>query len=245
MQIKFSASCPCSPCAVKGKSQPVLLYLFVQMRSVYAEQGGGGGLVVARGGKSADNGVFFRRVHDTHEGGAHSASRRLFARSQKKRDIVRLDGVPFQKAGHTAEHIDQFSDIAGPVVVQQYRFRCRVNLYFREGGVLGYARKQGFRYDSDVVPPFSERRDMETYDVETVKKILPESAVAHPLLDGVIARGEKPEIRFHRGNPADALQLFFFQHAQDLGLHFIRHVADLVEEHGAFVGEFEFTVLAR
>ena len=101
------------------------------MRSVDAEQRGGGGLVVAGGGQSADNGVFFRRVHDAVKGCAHGAARRLFARPEKKRDIVGLDGVPLQKAGHTAEHIDQFSDIAGPVVVQQYRFRCRVDLYFR------------------------------------------------------------------------------------------------------------------
>ena len=93
--------------------------------------------------KGADNGVF-SAVSMTLSRDVRTGRPPSLCPTAEKRDIVRLDGVPLQKAGHTAEHIDQFSDIAGPVVVQQYRFRCRVNLYFRESGVPGHAREQVF-----------------------------------------------------------------------------------------------------
>ena len=51
----------------------------------------------------------------------------------------------------------------------------------------------------------------------------------------------------HRDRPvaADALHLPLFQHAQQLGLHHQRHVADLVQEQGAAVRLFELADVPR
>ena len=43
---------------------------------------------------------------------------------------------------------------------------------------------------------------------------------------------------------ADAFDLAFFEHAQQLGLHGERHVADFIEENGALLGLLEFAQVA-
>ena len=51
--------------------------------------------------------------------------------------------------------------------------------------------------------------------------------------------GDDADIDVHRLAGADALDGFFLQDAQQLGLHFEADVADFVEEQGAAVGQLE------
>ena len=76
-------------------------------------------------------------------------------------------------------------------------------------------------------------------DVQPVEKILAQLALFH--------RGQRLAIgRRHRAHrnlniliAADAADLAFFEHAQELWLHFQRHFGDFVEKKRAAVGLFE------
>ncbi len=54
-----------------------------------------------------------------------------------------------------------------------------------------------------------------------------------------VRRGNQPHVHFARLHRADALHLAVLEHAQQLGLHGQRQLADLVEEQRAAVGAFE------
>ena len=59
-----------------------------------------------------------------------------------------------------------------------------------------------------------------------------------------VRRGDDAHIDVQRRRPADALELFFFERAQNLGLHRERQIADFVEEQRAPVRELELAGLS-
>ena len=76
-------------------------------------------------------------------------------------------------------------------------------------------------------------------DVEPVVEVLAELAVGDQLLEVAVRRRDHAHVDANGLAAADALELALLQHAQQLDLHVQRHVADLVEEQRAAVGELE------
>ena len=73
-----------------------------------------------------------------------------------------------------------------------------------------------------------------------MKEILPECSFLHLLLKIPMRSRYHAHIHLHRLLSADALHFALFQHAQQLGLHGQRHVADFIQEQRAFTGLLEF-----
>src|SRR5579875_2732974 len=87
----------------------------------------------------------------------------------------------------------------------------------------------------NVLTPFPQRWQMERHDVEPVVKIFAETALAHRLLQVEVGGRNDAHIDLNGLRAANALQLLFLEHAQQLGLRFKRQVADFVEKDRAAV----------
>ena len=70
-------------------------------------------------------------------------------------------------------------------------------------------------------------------------EVFAELAVAHSLLQVLVGGGDDADIGLDRGVAADAVEVAVGEHAQQPGLQFGGHVADLVQEQRAAFGLFE------
>src|SRR5260221_4100763 len=163
---------------------------------------------------------------------AQSRARRLDDESRAGRDDDRaLDDVP------------KLPDIAGPRVSLE-----REDLFLRNG-LDSFA--QGFRKFFDEAPgqyrnvllTFAERRHRDRKDIEPVVQVLPERQVGDGPLEITVGGGNHARVDGNRTRAAEALDLTLLQHAQQLDLHVAGQLADLVEEDGRAIGDFESTDL--
>ena len=76
-------------------------------------------------------------------------------------------------------------------------------------------------------------------------QVLAERSLAHQRLEIAVRRGDHAGIDHNRTLAADAFELAFLQHAQQLGLHRRGHVADFVEKEGPAVRLLEFSEMPR
>jgi hypothetical protein len=84
----------------------------------------------------------------------------------------------------------------------------------------------------DVLP---QRRQLDRHDVQSIKQVFPETAVAHALHQ--IAMGRRDHANADgNGSAADRRNDALLQRAQDLRLHGDVHLADLVEKQGFMLG---------
>src|SRR5439155_21436658 len=85
----------------------------------------------------------------------------------------------------------------------------------------------------------AQRRQVDRHDGEAVEEVLAELAGADSL--GKIAIGGRDDARVDRNgrSAADAVDYFFLEYAQQLGLPAGAEVADFVEKEGAAGGGFE------
>ena len=85
---------------------------------------------------------------------------------------------------------------------------------------------------------------VDRHDVQAVEEVLAEAAGAHLVAQVAVGRGDQAHVDVQRLGAADAVEAPFLDHAQQLGLRGERHLADLVEEQRAAVGELEAARLA-
>ena len=90
----------------------------------------------------------------------------------------------------------------------------------------------------------AQRRQPDRERVDAVVEILAEARVADELIERPVGRRDQAEVHLDRGVAAEPLEAALLEHAQQLGLRDERHVADLVEEERAVVGELEAAGLA-
>ena len=106
------------------------------------------------------------------------------------------------------------------------------------------AREEALREHRDVDLPLAQRRQPDRERVDAVVEIFAEPAVADELLERPVGRRDQAEVDRDRLVAAEALEAPLLEHAQQLGLRDERHVADLVEEQRAVVGQLEAARLA-
>ena len=93
--------------------------------------------------------------------------------------------------------------------------------------------------------PLAQGRRAQRNNGEAKVQVLAKLAGRHRGRQVAIGRGQHAHVHLEGRLAAHARQLARLQHAQDLGLRRQAHVADLVEEDGSAVGQFEKTLLAR
>src|SRR5262249_24422922 len=87
-----------------------------------------------------------------------------------------------------------------------------------------------------------ERRKNDRNDVQTVEEVFAKAPFPNLCLEILVRRRDDPDVDLDRAISPDPLELSFLEHAQDLGLRLERHVADLVEQQGAAVGDLELSL---
>ncbi len=90
-----------------------------------------------------------------------------------------------------------------------------------------------------VVHAIAQRRQVHAHALEAVEQILAERALRHHRLEVAVGGRDHPHVGRDRARAPDPLELALLEHAQDLGLHGQRHVADLVQEERALLRELE------
>ena len=80
-------------------------------------------------------------------------------------------------------------------------------------------------------------------DVQPEEEVFAELPVGDGLLEVAVGRGDDPHVDANVVLAAEPRELAVLQHLQQLGLQREAHVADLVEEHRAVVGELELAGL--
>ena len=93
--------------------------------------------------------------------------------------------------------------------------------------------------DGDLLGAVAERRDEDIDDVEAVVEVLAEASLGDGALEVLVGGGDDADVDLDVAAGAQAGELAILQDVQELGLQRQGHLADLVEEDGAAVGELE------
>src|SRR6185369_11592088 len=91
----------------------------------------------------------------------------------------------------------------------------------------------------NVLAPIAQRRHLDRHHTQAIVEILAEAPFADGLFEVAIGRRDDAHVHALRGHPADRLEHAVLEHAQQLHLQLRAHVADLVEEDRAAVGQTE------
>jgi hypothetical protein len=137
-------------------------------------------------------------------------------------------------------HVAQLADVAGPRVrLEERERRGREERDVVALRLLASVVDEGRREALDLVHALAQRRDGDGDAVEAKIEVLPEAAIGDLLFEIAVRRGDEADVDRLRLQAADALHLAILDHAEELGLRALRHLAELVEEHGAAVRRLE------
>ena len=82
----------------------------------------------------------------------------------------------------------------------------------------------------NVVPAFAQGRDLEGKNAQPVVQVRAEPSLTDQAIEVVIGGSNDAHVGVTRAVTADRLKLAVLQHAEQLGLHLRRQIADLVEK---------------
>src|SRR2546430_13893439 len=97
----------------------------------------------------------------------------------------------------------------------------------------------------DLVAPLAERRDLDVNHVEPVVEVFAEAAGLHLLDESLVRRRDDAHVDVDQFVTADPPELAALEDAEELHLEVLAHLADLVEEQRAAVGDLEQTLVVR
>ena len=93
--------------------------------------------------------------------------------------------------------------------------------------------------ERDVAAALAQRRERDGHHVEPVEQVLAEGAGGDLLLQVAVGRGDQAHVDADGLDAADPLELALLEHAQQLDLHLVGDLANLVEEERAARGQLE------
>ena len=83
----------------------------------------------------------------------------------------------------------------------------------------------------NVLFTLPKRRHLYGHDIQTIVEIQSEFLCLNEIIEVPVRRGEYPDVGVDVLKSADPSEFPFLDQAEDLRLHRIRHISDLVEEH--------------
>src|SRR5271169_6007327 len=82
-------------------------------------------------------------------------------------------------------------------------------------------------------------------NIQTVVKVAAELRLLHHVRQISVSCGDQPNVDLVGSSTTQALELLFLQYPQQFGLQCRRNITHLIQEQGAFVGQFETPNLLR
>ena len=135
--------------------------------------------------------------------------------------------------------VEELANVSRPVIADQahhHGLRHVGALAAEFGGVLAHGMGHQER---DVLAALAERRNDDLRATDPVVEVLPEASVLGHLGQVAVGGADEAHVGLALLVGTQSHHVAGLQDAQQLGLHGERHVADLVEEQRALVGEFE------
>ena len=126
-----------------------------------------------------------------------------------------------------ADEIFEFAHISRPAIALEAVEGGRVERFRRQPFALDQGEEMAHQI-ADILEPFAQGRQPDRHHVEPVEQILAEQALMDQLPEILVGGGDDPHIGADRHPAADGRVFTFLQDAQEPGLGFHRHVADLV-----------------
>ena len=146
--------------------------------------------------------------------------------------VVRVDRGPLAD-------VLEFANIAGPGVLHEQVHGGRIESLERFAFARRHFIQEMFHQRGNVFGMRSQRRHVHRQHVQAVEQILPERAGGDFGGQIAVGGGDHPHIRRLGRGRADTLEGALLQHPQQLGLDFRGDFADLIQQNGAAVGQFE------
>src|SRR6185503_19428660 len=137
------------------------------------------------------------------------------------------------------EYVLELADVSRPLVGCQRREDILRDALDRLAKPRAKTMHQIMHERRNVFPMLTERRQRDRKHVEAVIQIAAKSSFSHFFSEVAIGRGDDSHVDVDGPRTAETFDLSFLQHAQQLGLHFERQLADLVEENRAAIGQLE------
>ena len=148
----------------------------------------------------------------------------------KIRQIAGLDfPTGFQNYG-ALDYVAQFTDVARPMMRQQLllgRRRKLFNVLVHRGAELP---QEMLRQQENIVASFAQRRRRKLHHIQPVKQILPKLVLANRVNDVPVRCGNQPYVHAQFLIPANACEAAVLQEAEQLGLQWPAHIANLIQK---------------
>ena len=113
----------------------------------------------------------------------------------------------------------------------------------RQLQLIGKAAQKVVRQDQHIVAPLAQRRQVDLHHVESIVKILAKATGADLCRQIAMGRRQHPHIDRLGAIVTHARHRPLLQHSQQLYLQPHRHLADLVQKHGAAAGHLKASKL--
>ena len=150
----------------------------------------------------------------------------------------------FQKAAVSENGVLQLAHIAGPIEThEQIQGIGRQAVHRLALGCRQFGDEM-FRQGRDIIQAVPQGRDLNGKDVQAVKQILAKFPFADLSLQLAVGGGDQADVHLYRLGGADRVNLALLQGAQQLDLHVLAQLANLVEEKRAAVGFLKFAGVA-
>src|SRR5262245_7224272 len=161
------------------------------------------------------------------------------------RQVLGLDELRAAENHKALDQIPQLPHVAGPLIADHQPLGVgREPLDgFVEARVRVHDEVASERHD--VVAALAQWRDMDRNDVEPIEEILAELSVLDAHLERTVGRGDDAQIDLDVARAAHPPEHALLEHPQKLRLAVQRHLADLVEEERAAIGQLHQALLRR
>ena len=133
----------------------------------------------------------------------------------------------------------EFAHVARPAIVEERGLGLVVQAQAAQSQARSVFLEEVAGQQEDIAAALAQRRHAQGIDAEAMVEIGAEAPGTHFLGQVAVGGCDQAYVDAVLAIGADPLQLPALQHAEQLGLHRQRQLADLVEEQAAAVGQFE------
>src|SRR5438093_570007 len=159
--------------------------------------------------------------------------------------ILRPDRRPLREHEQALDQVLELAHVPGPVVAHEDVDRLGLEGLLPDAHVVRLLLPEAADQEQEVVAPLAQRGQVHGHHVETVVEVGAERALLQAARRVAVGGRDDAHVDADRLGAAHAQELAVLEDAQQLGLRPWTHLADLVQEERALVGQLELPELAR
>ena len=136
--------------------------------------------------------------------------------------------------------IFQLADISRPKIIQQHFRSLRRQIFHRQTVQFGIFLDKMFGQHQNIFRTVFEVGNINVHNVQTIIQVLTEGTVFNALCQIAVRSGNNARIDLNRGFAADAVNFFFLNGSQQLGLYADIHFGNFIQQQGSPGSFFKF-----